>query len=132
MKRLGMTGHTTEEHDDSRRRPPRTRGQATPTANASSTPPTPPRPNGSSEANPPRPRCPQQRGSTSRPQRRLLKGAERAPAGVAKTFRAYDPEQVLLMAPVLSEWAPEGDLAHFVSDLVESGVLDLSALYASS
>ena len=29
------------------------------------------------------------------------------------------------MAPVLSEWIPEGDLAHFVSDLVESGTLDL-------
>ena len=56
---------------------------------------------------------------------------ERAPVGVEKTFRAYDPEQVLLMAPVLSEWVPEGDLAHFVSDLVESGALDLSAIYAS-
>ncbi len=25
------------------------------------------------------------------------------------------------MAPVLAEWIPEGDLAHFVSGLVESG-----------
>ncbi|WP_249009428.1 IS1182 family transposase [Conexibacter sp. DBS9H8] len=49
---------------------------------------------------------------------------------VEKTFRAYDPEQVLLMAPVLRDWVPEGDLAHFVSDLVDSGVLDLSAIYA--
>jgi transposase len=57
--------------------------------------------------------------------------AARAPVGVEKTFRAYDPEQVLLMAPVLSDWVPEGDLAHFVSDLVESGALDLSAVYAS-
>ena len=57
--------------------------------------------------------------------------AARAPVGVEKTFRAYDPEQVLLMAPVLSEWVPEGDLAHFVSDLIESGALDLSAVYAS-
>jgi transposase len=57
--------------------------------------------------------------------------AVRAPVGVEKTFRAYDPDQVLLLAPVLSEWVPEGDLAHFVSDLVESGVLDLSAVYAS-
>jgi len=55
----------------------------------------------------------------------------RAPVGDAKTFRAYDPDQVLLMAPVLREWVPEGDLAHFVSDLVESGTLDLSAIYAS-
>ncbi len=56
---------------------------------------------------------------------------ERAPVGVEKTFRAYDPEQVLLMAPVLSEWVPEGDLAHFVSDLVEAGALDLSGIYSS-
>src|SRR3989442_3598740 len=55
---------------------------------------------------------------------------ERRPAGEEKTFRPYDREQVLLMAPVLSEWVPEGDLAHFVSDLVESGALDLSAIYA--
>jgi transposase len=57
--------------------------------------------------------------------------AVRAPVGVEKTFRAYDPEQVLLLAPVLAEWVPEGDLAHFVSDLVESGALDLSAVYSS-
>jgi len=57
--------------------------------------------------------------------------SERVPVGGEKTFRAYDPGQVLLMAPVLSEWIPEGDLAHFVSDLVESGTLDLAAVYAS-
>ena len=56
--------------------------------------------------------------------------ALRVPVGEEKTFRPYDPEQVLLLAPVLSEWVPEGDLAHFVSDLVESGALDLSAIYA--
>ena len=55
--------------------------------------------------------------------------SDRRPVGEEKTFRPYDPEQVLLMAPVLSEWIPEGDLAHFVSDLVESGTLDLSAIY---
>ena len=54
----------------------------------------------------------------------------REPVGEAKTFRPYDPEQVLLLAPVLSEWVPEGDLAHFVSDLVETGAVDLSAIYA--
>jgi len=58
-------------------------------------------------------------------------GLERALVGVEKTFRPYCPEQVVLMAPVLSEWLPEGHLAHFVSDLVESGALDLSAVYAS-
>jgi transposase len=51
------------------------------------------------------------------------------PAAEEKTFRPYDPDQVLLMAPVLAEWVPEGDLAHFVSDLVEDA-LDLSPIYA--
>src|SRR5450631_3447122 len=55
--------------------------------------------------------------------------ADRRPAGEEKAFRSYDPDQVLLMAPVLAEWVPEGDLAHFVSDLVESGTLDLGAIY---
>jgi transposase len=57
-----------------------------------------------------------------------------APVGerpaVQKTFRPYDPDQVLLMAPVLRDWVPDGDLAHFVADLVDSGVLDLAAIYA--
>src|SRR5215210_3633320 len=57
--------------------------------------------------------------------------AERPPVGAQKTFRAYDPDQVLLMAPVLRDWVPEGDLAHFVADLVDSGALDLSAIYAA-
>jgi transposase len=54
----------------------------------------------------------------------------RAPVGEEKTFRAYGPDQVLLMAPVLSDWVPEGDLAQFVSDLVETA-LDLGPIYAS-
>jgi transposase len=53
-----------------------------------------------------------------------------APAAEVKTFRAYDPNQVLLMSPSIHDWVPEGDLAHFVSDLVE-GVLDLTPIYAS-
>jgi transposase len=57
--------------------------------------------------------------------------SDRRPVGEEKSFRPYDPDQVLLMAPVLAEWVPEGDLAHFVSDLVESGTLDLSGIYAS-
>src|SRR5256886_14171230 len=57
--------------------------------------------------------------------------AERARVGAEKTFRAYDPDQVLLMAPSLRDWVPDGDLAHFVADLVDSGALDLSAIYAS-
>lgn len=53
----------------------------------------------------------------------------RRPVAEDKTFRPYDPDQVLLMAPVLQDWVPDGDLAHFVSDLVETA-LDLSAIYA--
>jgi transposase len=57
--------------------------------------------------------------------------AGRAPVGAGKTFRAYDPDQVLLISPVLGDWVPEGDLAHFVSDLVEGGALDLAAIYCA-
>jgi len=59
-----------------------------------------------------------------------LPAGERAPVGAEKAFGPYDPDQVLLMAPVLRDWVPEGDLAHFVADLVDSGALDLSAIYA--
>ncbi len=76
--------------------------------------------------------------AVTEPQERLIEveatGCERgaaAAAGEGKVFRRYDPDQVLLMSPVLSEWVPEGDLAHFVCDLVEEGELDLSAIYAS-
>jgi transposase len=60
-----------------------------------------------------------------------IEPAVRLAVGEEKSFRPYDPDQVLLLAPVLSEWVPEGDLAHFVSDLVESGALDLSLIYAA-
>lgn len=60
-----------------------------------------------------------------------IEARKRAPAGKAKAFRPYDVDQVLLMAPVLKDWIPEGDLAHFVCDLIESGTLELSAIYAS-
>jgi len=63
--------------------------------------------------------------------RERKESSARAPVGEQKTFRGYDPDQVLLMAPVLQEWIPQGDLAHFVSDLVESGTLDLQAIYDS-
>ena len=56
--------------------------------------------------------------------------AGRAPVGAEKTFRAYDPDQVLLLAPSLADWVPDGHLARFVSDLVDEA-LDLSAIYAS-
>ena len=51
------------------------------------------------------------------------------PAAVDKTFRAFDPHQVLLLPPSLDEWLPEDHLARFVADLVNE-VLDLSAILA--
>lgn len=45
-----------------------------------------------------------------------------------KTFRAYQPEQRLLMPPSLEEWLPEGHLARFLSDVI--GELDLREMYA--
>ena len=56
---------------------------------------------------------------------------EHRPAEASAASGPYTPNQVLLMAPVLQEWVPVGDLAHFVSDLVETWALDLSAIYAS-
>ncbi len=50
--------------------------------------------------------------------------------GAAKVFRAYDPDQILLLPPDLASWLPAGHLARLVSDLVEN-VLDLSPIYAS-
>jgi transposase len=46
-----------------------------------------------------------------------------------KTFRRFDPDQILLMPPSLDEWLPEGHLARFVAELVDE-VLDLSVVYA--
>ena len=43
-----------------------------------------------------------------------------------KTFRPYEPDQMLLMPPALSDWVPEDHLARFVGDLAET--LDLSAI----
>jgi len=43
-----------------------------------------------------------------------------------KTFRPYEPDQMLLMPPSLQDWVPEDHLARFVGDLVDT--LDLSAI----
>jgi len=43
-----------------------------------------------------------------------------------KTFRPYEPDQMLLMPPSLSEWVPEDHLARFVGDLLDT--MDLSAI----
>ena len=56
--------------------------------------------------------------------------AERAPIGAEKTFRPYDQGQVLLMAPSIQDWVPDGHLARFVSDLVDEA-LDLRAIYSA-
>jgi len=48
---------------------------------------------------------------------------------MAKTFRPYDPDQMLLLPPSLADWVPEDHLARFVRDVVES--LDLSAVEAT-
>jgi hypothetical protein len=39
---------------------------------------------------------------------------------------------VRLIAPVPQEWVPAGDLAHFVTDLIETGALNLPAVYVCS
>ena len=44
------------------------------------------------------------------------------------TFRAYQPDQPLLLPPDLQEWVPPGHLAHHVSDVLDA--LDLTAFYA--
>ncbi len=49
---------------------------------------------------------------------------------VDKTFRRFDPDQVLLLPPSLDEWLPADHLARFVADLVDEH-LDLSRIYAA-
>ncbi|MDR7455384.1 MAG: transposase, partial [Armatimonadota bacterium] len=45
-----------------------------------------------------------------------------------KEYRPYSPDQLLLLPPSLREWLPEGHLAYFIGDLVDS--FDLSAIEA--
>lgn len=45
---------------------------------------------------------------------------------MAKTFRTYEPDQMLLLPPSLQEWVPEGHLARFISDMVDS--MDVSEI----
>jgi len=45
---------------------------------------------------------------------------------MAKTFRPYEPDQLLLLPPSLADWVPEDHLARFVSDVVDA--LDLTAI----
>lgn len=43
-----------------------------------------------------------------------------------KTFRPYDPDQMLLLPPSVRDWVPAGDLAHFINDVTDE--LDLKAI----
>ncbi len=46
-----------------------------------------------------------------------------------KEYRPYSPHQLLILPPSLQEWLPDGHLAYFISDLVDS--FDLSAIEAT-
>ncbi len=46
-----------------------------------------------------------------------------------KGYRAYDPEQDLLLPPSLRQWLDDDHLVYFVSDVVDQ--LDLSAIHAT-
>ena len=48
---------------------------------------------------------------------------------MTKTFRPYSLDQQLLLPPDMRAWLPEGDLALFISDVVDE--LDLSGIYAA-
>ncbi len=49
---------------------------------------------------------------------------------VDKTFRAFAPEQDLLLPPSLDEWLPADHLARFIAELVDEH-LDLSRIHAA-
>jgi transposase len=49
---------------------------------------------------------------------------------VDKTFRAFDPDQDLLLPPSLDEWLPAEHMARFIADLVDEH-LDLSRIQAA-
>ena len=45
---------------------------------------------------------------------------------MAKTYRPYSPDQMLLLPPSLKDWLPENHLSYFVGDVIDN--LDLSAI----
>ena len=55
-------------------------------------------------------------------------GPVRPKLPVDKTFRRYDQDQPMLLAPDLRDWVAEGHPARWVNDLVEHA-LDLSVIY---
>ena len=44
-----------------------------------------------------------------------------------RAFKAYQPDQLLLLPPSLREWLPEGHLAYFLDDVVDE--MDLSEIW---
>ena len=48
---------------------------------------------------------------------------------MTKAYRPYTLDQQLLLPPDMRQWLPEGDLALFISDVVDE--LDLAAIYRS-
>ena len=53
-----------------------------------------------------------------------------AKGAVDKTFRAFAPDQDLLLPPSLDEWLPADHMARFIADLVDEH-LDLSRIHAA-
>jgi transposase len=47
---------------------------------------------------------------------------------MAANYLPYEPQQMLLLPEAIQDWLPEGHLAHFISDTVDT--LDLSAFHA--
>src|SRR6478735_8436270 len=47
---------------------------------------------------------------------------------MAANYLAYEPQQMLLLPEAIQDWLPEGHLAHFIGDTVDT--LDLSAFHA--
>lgn len=47
---------------------------------------------------------------------------------MSKTFRPYEPDQIILMPASMKEWLPSDHLAYFISDVADH--LDLSAVMA--
>ena len=47
---------------------------------------------------------------------------------MSQNFKPYNRDQSFLLPPSMTEWLPEGDLAYFIIDLVET--LDLGEIYA--
>ena len=49
-------------------------------------------------------------------------------SSMSTSYVSYHPEQQQLLPPALQDWLPQGHLAYFISDTVDS--LDLRAFHA--